>query len=125
MPYGIIAITNSKSEQNVAGISSSQFFTWLRGAPDSRMTRGTGSACNLQQNKNRSRNGHRDRGHHVHEAWLIRDLNAEVAQILGKVRTTRCERDLGRTLYETLYCARGEMENRIKSASSTYVLCRA
>ena len=37
----------------------------------------------------------RDRGHHIHEAWLVWDLNAQAAQIIGKVGTTRRERNLG------------------------------
>ena len=36
----------------------------------------------------------RDRGRHVHETWLIPDLQAEPAQILGKFRAARGERDL-------------------------------
>src|SRR6516165_9965419 len=35
-----------------------------------------------------------DRGHNVHEAWMIPDLYAQAAQIAGKIGTARRERNL-------------------------------
>ena len=37
----------------------------------------------------------RDRSHHVHKAWLVRDLNAQAVQIVGKVGAAGRERNLG------------------------------